>query len=37
MCMGNEIYMIQNKLAEVFGSFSIAFYSLECGPEEQAN
>lgn len=37
MHMGNEIYMIQNKLTAVFGGFSIAFYSLECGPEEQRN
>ena len=37
MCMGNEIYLIQNKLTAASGSCFIAFYSLECGPEEHRN
>lgn len=37
MCMKNEIYMVQNKLTTASGRFSLAFYSLECGPEEKRN
>lgn len=37
MRMGDEIYVIQSKLTAVSGSFSIAFYSLESGPEQQRN
>lgn len=37
MCMKNEADMVQNKLTAASGRFSLAFYSLECGPEEQRN